>query len=440
MIVLSRLGASLILALLVATAAGCDRTGARRVVVATSWPEAERGRIADAFARRLASGARAGDGATGPIAIDWLLLEPGDDRQRLAERREAPDVLLGGPSRDFERLAASNRLTPLPEAGSAAWAVVRRGEVRLEESPRAGAGSESVDDRGQVAFDDPRIDPISMAWAEAQLSGSAFAEGYTRLVRAAGCRRRVGSRTGAAAAAVARGEARRAPVVVFEPGESTAIGREGIPWLEGVAILRGGRNPTEAEAFVRFLAGAGRLAPAPGPNGRASLAARELLADLLGATLVDAQDELREAWDALGRNGSPARELHGMTEPPPWPPASVAKLLAPHDEAAMRLVEDLAGQVAPDAAARGWLVRSWLSPARVIDRDLLGELAGAADGTLARERRFREWLRAEWTAWARQRYRRVSRVVEATGRGDGSVARHGPSSRVEPPVRPAVTP
>ena len=101
-----------------------------------------------------------------------------------------------------------------------------------------------------------------------------------------------------------------------------------------------------------------------------------------------------------------------MTEPPPWPPASVAKLLAPHDEAAMRLVEDLAGQVAPDAAARGWLVRSWLTPARVIDRDLLGELAGAADGTLVREQRFREWLRAEWTAWARQRYRRVSRVVE----------------------------
>ncbi len=412
MFVPSRRGASLILALLVATAAGCDRAGVRRVVVATSWPEVERGRITDAFARRLASIARDGDGAGGPIAIDWLLLEPGDDRPRLAVRREAPDVLLGGPSRDFERLAAADRLAPLPEVDSAAWAVVRRGEVRLEESPRAGAGSKSVDDRGEVAFDDPRIDPVSMAWAEAQLSGSAFAEEYTRLVRAAGCRRRVGNRTGAAAAAVARGEARRAPIVVFEPGESTAIGREGIPWLEGVAILRGGRNLAEARAFVRFLASEGRLMPAPGSGGGASLAARGLLADLLGATLVDAQDELREAWESLGRNGSPARELRWMTEPPPWPPASVAKLLAQDDEAAMRLVEDLAGQVAPDAAARGWLVRSWLSPPRAIDGDLLGELAGAADGSLVRERRFREWLRAEWTAWARQRYRRVSRVVE----------------------------
>ncbi|MHB1557365.1 MAG: hypothetical protein ACYC61_07785 [Isosphaeraceae bacterium] len=404
----SRQGASLILALLVATASGCDRTADRRVVVATSWPDAERGHIAEAFARRLAKG----DGARGPIAIDWLVLDPGDDRQRLAERRDAPDVLLGGPSRDFERLAAADRLRPLSKVESAVWAVVRRGEVRLEESSRAGAASARLEDRGEVAFDDPRIDPISLAWAEAQLSAARFGEGYAWLVRAAGCRRRVGSRSGAAAAAVARGEADRAPVVVFELGESPATGPKGIPWLEGVAILRSGRNLTEAEAFVRVLASEGRLTPVPGPGGRTSLAARELLAALLGATLVDAQDELREAWESLDRNGSPAKEVRWMTEPPPWPPASVAKLLAPHDEAAMRLVDDLAGQVAPEAAARGWLVRSWLSPPRTIDRDLLEELSGASDGTLVRERRFREWLRAEWTAWARQRYRRVSRVVE----------------------------
>ncbi len=400
----------MILALLLA-AGGCDRLAARRVVVATSWPAAERERMVEEFVRWLAAGSGAGDGARGPIAIDWLVLDPGDDREQLAKRRDAPDVLFGGSSLDFERLAASGRLAPLPQVESSTWAVVRRGEVRVEESPRVGAGTAPVDDRTEVAFDDPRIDPVSMAWAEGPLFGSAFAEGYARLVRAAGCRRGVGSRTGAAAAAVARGEADRAPVVMFDRGSSTASRPDQVPWLEGVAILRTGLNRAAAVAFVRFLASEGRLVPAPGPDGRASLAARELMADLLGATLVDAQDELREAWVVLERNGSPAKELRWMTEPPPWPPASVAKLLAPQDEAAMRLVEDLAGQVAPDAGARAWLVRSWLSPARSIDRDLLEELARAADGALVREPRFREWLRAEWTAWARQRYRRVSRVV-----------------------------
>ena len=41
----------------------------------------------------------------------------------------------------------------------------------------------------------------------------------------------------------------------------------------------------------------------------------------------------------------------------------------------------------------------------------LAELAGAADGRLAREPRFRAWLRGEWTAWTRQLYRRVARLA-----------------------------
>ena len=81
-------------------------------------------------------------------------------------------------------------------------------------------------------------------------------------------------------------------------------------------------------------------------------------------------------------------------------------------EPAMAMVETLAGQLATDPAARSWLIRSWLSPPRRIDRDVLDELARAADGRLVREPRFRDWLRAEWTAWARQRYRRVLRAVE----------------------------
>jgi hypothetical protein len=42
---------------------------------------------------------------------------------------------------------------------------------------------------------------------------------------------------------------------------------------------------------------------------------------------------------------------------------------------------------------------------------LLAEIARACDGRIADEPRLRAWLRAEWTAWARQRYRRVARLA-----------------------------
>ncbi len=75
----------------------------------------------------------------------------------------------------------------------------------------------------------------------------------------------------------------------------------------------------------------------------------------------------------------------------------------------MALIETLSAEVAPEPPARAWLLRSWLAPARSVDEELLFDLTQAADGRLCREVRFRAWLREEWTAWARQRYRRVTR-------------------------------
>jgi hypothetical protein len=127
--------------------------------------------------------------------------------------------------------------------------------------------------------------------------------------------------------------------------------------------------------------------------------------------LVDAQDELWSAWSALETMDHPENALRWMTEPPPWPPASVTKMLGRHGEHAMSLVETLAGQLTTDPSVRAWLIRSWLTPPRPIDESLLNELVLAEQGRLGREPRFREWLRAEWTAWARQRYRRVARLA-----------------------------
>jgi hypothetical protein len=143
-------------------------------------------------------------------------------------------------------------------------------------------------------------------------------------------------------------------------------------------------------------------------------AARSLLADLLGSTLVDAQDELWAAYLALHRAEHPEPATKWLTEPPPWPPASIKRYLQREGENAMALIETLAAELAPEPAARGWLIRSWLAPARLADPKLLAELAQAADGRLGREPRLRSWLRAEWTAWARQRYRRVARLAAAS--------------------------
>jgi hypothetical protein len=99
----------------------------------------------------------------------------------------------------------------------------------------------------------------------------------------------------------------------------------------------------------------------------------------------------------------------------------------------MTMVETLAGQVAPEPSARTWLVTTWLSPARLIDRQILGELTHADDGRLIRDPRFREWLRAEWTAWARQRYRRVSRILEAGRRPTSTGTSTAPDSPTNEP-------
>jgi hypothetical protein len=185
-------------------------------------------------------------------------------------------------------------------------------------------------------------------------------------------------------------------------------------WVEGVALVRGGRNPALAQELVRFLAGRGQAeSPEPGTGGLDPAddpEASALLAELLGATLVDAQDELVAAWAKLAAAAHPERAERWMTEAPPWPPASVEKLLKKGEEGAI-LLETLTTQVAPDADVRNWLLRSWLAPARRVDGRLLTELAGAEGGRLVHEPRFRMWLRSEWTAWARQRYRRVARLA-----------------------------
>jgi hypothetical protein len=394
---------------LVAAFSGCDPAAGPRLVIATSWPATDRRRIESEFAGWLVEHPEVS--ARRPIRLDWLVLSPGDDLERLARRRSPADVLLGGPARAFDRLGRAGRLSPLPIDGSPTWAVAQHGVIRLVSALGEDREAAPSSARPVVAFDDPRKAPISLAWAEAQLASGSFAEGYARLVRTAGHGRRIGRLAGSAFAGVERGNADQTPGVVW--GDQDTGGTGAIPWFEGVAILTEGRHQVLARTFLRFLAATGRAGAAPRRSDPEPTDDLDLLVDLLGATLVDAQDELSAAWSALERAGSPPDLLHRMTEPPPWPPASIAKIQRRQGEQAMTMVETLAGQVATDPAVRAWLVRSWLSPPRLIDRRVLAELARAVDGRLICEPRFREWLRAEWTAWARQRYRRVLRAIDS---------------------------
>jgi hypothetical protein len=199
------------------------------------------------------------------------------------------------------------------------------------------------------AWADPRRDPDSLRWAIDQLSAAQWREGYGRLVQKAAACDRIGRST--------------------------------------------------AHSFT--------IAPSNEELPAAEVSS--LIADLLGSTLVDSQDELWVAVRAIDRLADRDKAIEWLVEPPPWPPASVTKYLSREGERAMALIETLAAEVAPEAPARAWLLRSWLSPPRTVDRTLLSELAQAADGRLCRDGRFRAWLHEEWRAWARQRYRRLAR-------------------------------
>ncbi len=386
---------------LVAVISGCDPAASNRLVIATSWPVADCRHLESEFQNWLKSTTA----VTRPtaIAINWLILRPGDDLLRVAGRRQQPDVLLGGRASTLGRLAQSDRFTPIQSADAALWSVVSRVASHIANEPSRGPADRVpvLPAAPNVTIADPRSDPISLAWALGQLEHGRFREGYSVLVRVAGNPRRIG------------GDAK-----LLVPGSARGLTAQPIEtdlspdWIEGVAILRAAEHQDLAQVFLRFLAETRMLTASVGqPTNETDPAVANLVADLLGATLVDAQDELWAAWAALERAGYPPKALEWMSEPPPWPPASVATILDRPGENAMTLMETLAREIAPEPSIRAWLVRSWLSPPRLVDDTLLTELARAVDGRLCREPRFRDWLRAEWTAWARQRYRRVVRLA-----------------------------
>ncbi len=344
-----------------------------------------------------------------PVKIVWIDVTPGTRLGRVCNRVLPVDVVLGGPVTEYLRLDREGRLEPVDGSGSRGWV---SGVWRQATPGPAGATGHDV-----LALDDPRVDPPTLAWFSAELRQGKWSDGYARLVElAARASCPTGWQSGSAAAALQRGEAQQGlAVTAAVPPDPLGSAAPAVPFREGAAVLRGSRHGRQARLFLSFLVehhGAGLQEEAsdidPGRN--------DLLADLLGSVLVDARDELLIASKAMPRadDAAVARIRGWLTEPPPWPPASIGKLQAQGGESALGLLQELTRQIVPDPQVRLWLVQSWLQPARPIDEALLEQLASAEDGRLVREPRFRAWLRAEWTAWARQRYRRIARL--ASGR------------------------
>jgi len=395
--------------------AGCSPRSedARALRIASPWPRSVRERLERGFDAWLGDSREPG-GANHPPIV-WITIPEGEPLDRFLRRdARSPDVLLGGPVDDYARLADEGRLEGLGnETPRPYWRVIHRSEIAMARRP-------SRAPRPRLVLGDPRVDPLARAWCLGELEGGDWSASYAKLVDRYG-RASLGAgwRSGSARAAFDQGRADET-ILEFDPAEDAEstdsdleILDEPIPYVEGAAVRVGSPRAPMARELLSFLGDRWGAEPGPAAEGRRAAVAdaRGLAADLLGATLVDAQDELRIAGAAVRKAGSPEWAVELLTRIPPWPPASVEKLLAKRGESGLELLETLIGQIAPEAGARVWLTRSWLKAGKPIDGEILAEIARVEGGRLAREPRFRTWLRAEWTQWARQRYRWVARLT-----------------------------
>ena len=402
---------------------GCARVplGNAPLTIATTWPEEEQTRLEREFHRW---GAPRIHSADGPVAIDWVAVAPGDDLARvlvpplrpLDWRGRPVDLVLGGPTSIFAGLEEQGRLV-------APWSVARRATIGWARNSRVERSGEALDHvrpletlnaRDTLIFDDPRHDPLALAWAQGVLRETTWTEGYALLVKAAAHSLRVPREPGASLAAVERGEAVLAPSLPFARrlARYASSGPGDVDMGGGCRHRHGGRQPLRQATALPGVPGGKRVRPRRVGPRDGSGPSQDLLADLLGATLVDAQNELVSGWFAWERAGRPSSSGQWLTEAPPWPPASVDKLLK--TEGAGPLLDTLTEQLAPDAGDRAWLVRSWLAPERRVDGALLEE-------PQQRHRRPSDaraplpgayGCKGEWTAWARPaRYRRVERQL-----------------------------
>lgn len=320
--------------------------------------------------------------------IDWIVLGPDDPLKPVLDPTARVDVLLGGPLEEFQHFGPLGHFAEVDKRTHLA--------LQIDVADRSATWLE-----GKSRGLDPRSSAhVLRSWIGLIDRGPSD-EWYRRVLDFA----------------------RSGKSDLPRPSE---LGT----YREGVAVLRGAGNPDEAAKLLAFLASSGRAEAAP-IDDKVRAGADDLLADLIGAMVVDASAELETANRTLNLTQNPALPEARLVEPPPWPPASVAKILARDD--GLALLDVLAAQLVPEPTPRAWLVQSWQKPIRPIDRNLLAEVANAEGGVLLREPRLRAWLRAEWSTWAKQRYRRVARLASGEWKGPRESRPNEPNSAKDSP-------
>ncbi|MDX2038729.1 MAG: hypothetical protein SFX72_18935 [Isosphaeraceae bacterium] len=390
-----------------AVAAGCVPLGRVDLIVLTGWNRAAR----DAFRRNLV------DSPARDLEIRWIETSPVDSPAVFEHLVARADVVVGLPERIVRGRLPGLDLVSL---GTRRVGFATGSDLPFDPS-WAAAAMRSSDRRESLGFDDPRVDWPTQLAMSAQLERSDRSRGYAELVLAAANARPVEFGRGVAVSGVDRGVVGFAPALGIPGPISDAarfVAAEDAPAIREVAaVLPHAERSAAASALFDHLNSVGMLARIETPESPRSADVDHLIAELLGAALVEARPELQSATEALSRLELGPRRLDLLSflvEPPSWPPASIRELA--ERETGSSLLETLAEQIAPDPRARDWFAAWSREPLAVFDLERLERLAAAAEGRLVRDPRFLAWLRAEWVAWVRQRYRRIARASRLAAR------------------------
>ncbi|GIW89020.1 MAG: hypothetical protein KatS3mg108_3344 [Isosphaeraceae bacterium] len=310
-------------------------------------------------------------------------------------------IILGGPpAPDSERFTYQVGLwiDPLRDTPAATWPSMA--EVAAPD---------------QLALDDPTV-ARGPALALAEFLGQGWSsQNYLTVLRAFAYARRPVAGLLAGPGRLLRGEVAATLGVRpdwLDPDERFLPLQSGLRGAEAVRIERDSPAARALRLNLRFNPTATPESSDPSLAAPQALRVRRL-AGLIRAACVEPHAELRAAFVALDhaqthRPRAAQRAQSWLAQPPPWPPASVTALRLRRD--GDRLVDDLISHLVPTAVERRALAQEWLREPRPLDAALLDAIHWTDRPFFA------AWLRAEWTAWCRQRYRRARRL--ALGQGD----------------------
>jgi hypothetical protein len=333
-------------------ASGCTQPSSSALRVATDWTPAETDRL--------------------PLPDDrvivWIRVLPGDDPTRLLEADPAIDLVLGGPWASFQRL---------DHAG-----------VWLKNDPRQGeTPSIALVPLSRLAqtSGDPRRDPVARNTLRALLAGTPWPRAYARAM------------THPLESIARSADSSSDPIPARLAFDPAAI-------------------PARAPRAAAARAWLDRLDPLPlDPDLQDAAQLEPWMIELAAATIAEPQADRQAVLARLAELPPRAQAL--LVEPPPWPPASLVRWRRRMDDGDAQVnawFQNLARELAPIHSERAALSQSWLDPPRPIGPDRIRELIAPPAPDFLQNPRVRAWLHAEWSAWARQRYRRILRLIDPT--------------------------